>query len=118
MIDPNHHSCGTVEPHGVKELTQPEPNFFVVGSKSYGRAPTFLMATGYEQVRSIAAALAGDMKDALKVKLNLPKTGVCSTQFPTLEQACCSEEEACCGEDKKEGLLTILTKPIAKMISR
>jgi hypothetical protein len=30
--------------------------------KSYGRAPTFLMATGYEQVRSIAAALAGTSK--------------------------------------------------------
>jgi hypothetical protein len=31
-----------------------------VGMKSYGRAPTFLLATGYEQVRSVVAALVGD----------------------------------------------------------
>ncbi len=61
LIDPNVHSCGTVPPHGVEELTQPEPDFFVVGMKSYGRAPTFLMLTGYEQVRSIVCALTGDL---------------------------------------------------------
>ncbi len=61
LIDPNVHSCGTVPPHGVEELRQPEANFFVVGMKSYGRAPTFLMLTGYEQVRSVVAALAGDL---------------------------------------------------------
>ena len=55
LIDPNEHSCGTVPPHGVDELTQPEPGYYAIGVKSYGRAPTFLMATGYEQVRSIAA---------------------------------------------------------------
>ncbi|MGW0434246.1 FAD-dependent oxidoreductase [Micromonospora sp. NPDC003197] len=79
LIDPNEHSCGTVRPHGVDELTQPEPNYFVVGMKSYGRAPTFLMATGYEQVRSIAAALAGDWVAARDVQLDLPETGVCSS---------------------------------------
>ncbi|HEX5541814.1 MAG TPA: NAD(P)-binding domain-containing protein [Micromonospora sp.] len=78
LIDPNEHSCGTVRPHGVDELTQPEPNYFAVGMKSYGRAPTFLMATGYEQVRSIAAALAGDWAAARDVQLDLPETGVCS----------------------------------------
>jgi hypothetical protein len=31
-----------------------------VGIKSYGRAPTFLLLTGYEQVRSVAAAIAGE----------------------------------------------------------
>ncbi|MDY0885188.1 NAD(P)-binding domain-containing protein [Dongia soli] len=41
MIDPNLHSCGTVPPHGYLELSHPEPNFFTVGVKSYGRAPTF-----------------------------------------------------------------------------
>ena len=61
MIDPNLHSCGTVRPHGYKELSHPEPDFFTAGIKSYGRAPTFLMATGYEQVRSIVAYLAGDL---------------------------------------------------------
>ncbi|TWJ22338.1 hypothetical protein JD76_02453 [Micromonospora endolithica] len=59
LIDPNEHSCGTVPPHGVPELTHPEPGYHAVGMKSHGRAPTFLMATGYEQVRSVAAALAG-----------------------------------------------------------
>ncbi|HEX5543191.1 MAG TPA: NAD(P)-binding domain-containing protein [Micromonospora sp.] len=78
LIDPNEHSCGTVRAHGVDELTQPEPNYFAVGMKSYGRAPTFLMATGYEQVRSIAAALAGDWTGARDVQLDLPETGVCS----------------------------------------
>ncbi|MGN5732169.1 hypothetical protein [Arthrobacter sp. lap29] len=49
--------------------------------KSYGRAPTFLLATGYEQVRSIAAALAGDRTGACTVKLQLPESGVCSTDL-------------------------------------
>ena len=79
LIDPNVHSCGTVEPHGFAELQQPEPNFFIAGMKSYGRAPTFLLATGYEQVRSIAAWLAGDLASARAVELSLPATGVCST---------------------------------------
>ena len=78
LIDPNDHSCGTVPPHGVDELTHPEPNYFVVGIKSYGRAPTFLTATGYEQVRSIVAALDGDWTAAREVHLDLPETGVCT----------------------------------------
>ena len=45
--------------------------------KSYGRAPTFLAMTGYEQVRSVAAALAGDHEAADRVELTLPETGVC-----------------------------------------
>ncbi|CAG7626607.1 NAD(P)-binding domain-containing protein [Rhodococcus opacus] len=77
LIDPNVHSCGTVYPHGVAELSHPEPNVFLVGMKSYGRAPTFLAMTGYEQVRSIAAALAGDHDAAARVELTLPETGVC-----------------------------------------
>jgi thioredoxin reductase len=77
LIDPNVHSCGTVYPHGAAELTQPEPGVFLVGMKSYGRAPTFLAMTGYEQVRSVAAALAGDHEAAARVELVLPDTGVC-----------------------------------------
>lgn len=79
LIDPNIHSCGTVPPHGVDELSHPETNLFIVGMKSYGRAPTFLMLTGYEQVRSIVAALTGDWESARRVELVLPETGVCST---------------------------------------
>jgi thioredoxin reductase len=90
LIDPNIHSCGTVRPHGEKELRQPDKDFYIVGSKSYGRAPTFLMATGYEQVRSIVAAIDGDMEAARKVELDLPETGVCSSD--TGGSACCGIE--------------------------
>ena len=106
LIDPNIRSCGTVRPHGELELKQPETNFYVVGVKSYGRAPTFLMATGYEQVRSIAAWLDGDIEGARRVELDLPETGVCgSTNEGDL--SCCgsvsspaesdSEVAGCCG---------------------
>jgi len=78
LIDPNVHSCGSVPPHGAAELAHPETGAYVVGVKSYGRAPTFLLATGYEQVRSVVAALAGDHEAAADVRLVLPETGVCS----------------------------------------
>ncbi|MDF2962356.1 MAG: flavoprotein [Paenibacillus sp.] len=91
LIDPNIHSCGTVRPHGEAELRQPEKNFYIAGSKSYGRAPTFLMATGYEQVRSIVAALSGDWDEAKKVELNLPETGVCSIPVTA------NSGSSCCG---------------------
>ncbi len=107
LIDPNIHSCGSVRPHGEQELRQPEKDFYVVGVKSYGRAPTFLMATGYEQVRSVVAALVGNWEAALKVELNLPETGVCSSNlsFPgqVATVSCCGPEESaeasssCCG---------------------
>ena len=79
LIDPNVHSCGTVPPHGAEELKQPDENLFVVGMKSYGRAPTFLLLTGYEQARSVVSAIAGDWEAARRVELVLPETGVCST---------------------------------------
>ncbi len=78
LIDPNEHSCGTVRPHGARELAHDEPGFYLAGMKSYGRAPTFLMVTGYEQVRSIAADIAGDKAAAARVELVLPETGVCT----------------------------------------
>ena len=104
LIDPNLHSCGTVRPHGVRELSHPEPDFFIVGMKSYGRAPTFLMTTGYEQVRSIAAWLAGDVAAAHRVELDLPETGVCSLLDAAEESACCGgpapeDVDACCVRD-------------------
>ncbi|KRE00811.1 flavoprotein [Bosea sp. Root670] len=101
LIDPNLHSCGSVPPHGHRELSHPEPGFYTVGIKSYGRAPTFLMLTGYEQVRSIAAAIAGDLAAADDVNLVLPETGVCKAA-PAGD--CCGgpapvEANACCAED-------------------
>lgn len=98
LIDPNIHSCGTVRPHGEAELRQREKDFYVVGIKSYGRAPTFLMATGYEQVRSVVAALVGDWEAASRVELDLPETGVCKSDgggevccgvSPTKKASCC-----------------------------
>lgn len=95
LIDPNHHSCGTVPPHGESLLRHPDDGFYLVGMKSYGRAPTFLLATGYEQVRSVAAALAGDREAADDVALDLPATGVCSTDV-----AADGSEGACCGSSE------------------
>lgn len=91
LIDPNEHSCGTVRPHGELELRHPETGFYIVGMKSYGRAPTFLMATGYEQVRSVVAYLTGDIEAARKVELDLPETGVCSLDLssPSTQSTCC-----------------------------
>lgn len=90
LIDPNIHSCGTVRPHGERELRHPDKDFYIAGSKSYGRAPTFLMATGYEQVRSIAAFIDGDTEAAEKVELDLPETGVCSVDAGNT--TCCASE--------------------------
>ncbi|HXD28606.1 MAG TPA: NAD(P)-binding protein [Arthrobacter sp.] len=81
LIDPELHSCGTVPAHGARLLAHPEKGFYIAGAKSYGRAPTFLLATGYEQVRSIVASLAGDSAAADQVHLELPETGVCSTDL-------------------------------------
>lgn len=101
LIDPNLHSCGSVPPHGHRELSHPEPGFYTVGIKSYGRAPTLLMRTGNEQVRSISAAIAGDLAAADDVKLVLPETGVCKAApsgdcyggpAPVGENACCAED--------------------------
>ncbi|WP_245520425.1 MULTISPECIES: NAD(P)-binding protein [unclassified Mesorhizobium] len=116
LIDPNEHSCGDVPPHGHRELSHPEPGFYTVGIKSYGRAPTFLLLTGYEQVRSVAAAIAGDIASADTVHLALPETGVCTTtrsisSITAASKGCCSgpapkDVDACCVADveaKAEG---------------
>lgn len=76
-IHPAHHSCGSVSPHGADLLAQPEPGLYLAGATSYGRAPSFLAMTGFEQVRSILAEVAGDHEAAARVELVLPETGVC-----------------------------------------
>lgn len=92
QIDPNIHSCGSVGATGARELAQPEQGFFIVGVKSYGRAPTFLAMTGYEQVRSVVAHLAGDHEAAARSELVLPDTGVCggSGEFDDSSGSCCA----------------------------
>lgn len=130
LIDPNEHSCGTVRPHGHRELAHPEPGYYAVGAKSYGRAPNFLMATGYEQVRSVVAALAGDFAAADDVQLELPETGVCNTrqayapagQGEPAAAACCggpaaAGADACCALDaaeKARGATGCATSPSCK----
>lgn len=118
LIDPNLHSCGSVRPHGAEELKHPDPGVYIVGMKSYGRAPTFLLLTGYEQVRSVVAAIAGDWEAARRVELVLPETGVCITQFNDEEveapvsAGCCApkpeelitKSETCCGGPAPEGM--------------
>ena len=107
LIDPNLHSCGSVPPHGHRELSHPEPGFYTIGVKSYGRAPTFLLLTGYEQARSVAAALAGDLEAADNVELVLPETGICSTgeiESQESSSGCCggpapAKVDACCVAD-------------------
>src|SRR5689334_17145776 len=76
------HSCGARRRRAAGQLGQPTPGFYVAGTKSYGRAPTFLMLTGYEQVRSIVAEIAGDHEAAAKAELVLPETGGCSGPGP------------------------------------
>ena len=105
LIDPNEHSCGTVRPHGARELAQDDAGFYLAGIKSYGRAPTFLMITGYEQVRSIAADISGDHEAAERVELSLPETGVCTRgAVEIISAGCCggpapSTIDACCVDD-------------------
>jgi hypothetical protein len=107
LIDPNEHSCGTVRPHGARELVHDDAGFYLAGIKSYGRAPTFLMITGYEQVRSIAANIAGDRAAAERVELELPETGVCTrggVEGGDGASVCCGgpapvDVAACCADD-------------------
>lgn len=107
LIDPNEHSCGTVRPHGARELEQDDRGFYLAGMKSYGRAPTFLMITGYEQVRSIAVDIAGDKEAAERVELELPETGVCTrggVEGGSAAAGCCGgpargAADACCADD-------------------
>jgi hypothetical protein len=55
------------------------------------------MMTGYEQVRSVVAALAGDLAAADRVQLDLPETGVCSvavTETVDAASSCCAPKAA------------------------
>jgi thioredoxin reductase len=112
LIDPNVHSCGTVPPHGAEQLKHPDADVFVVGMKSYGRAPTFLLLTGYEQVRSVAAAIAGDWDAARRVELVLPETGVCRTDDAAAGAACCG------ASSDAAGLVTAIPVTVPATVAR
>ena len=106
LIDPNVHSCGTVYPHGAAELAQPETGFYLVGMKSYGRATSFLALTGFEQVRSVVAQIAGDHEAAARVDLVLPESGVCggSGAFDEAE----ADAAGCCGAGDQTAAVPVL----------
>ena len=110
-VDPNLHSCGTIRATGAADLAHPEPNFYIVGAKSYGRAPTFLAMTGFEQVRSVAAAIAGDREAAERVDLVLPDTGVCGGAglFDAPEET--SNSRSCCAAPAPQ-LVQLGTTPL------
>src|SRR5690606_1881106 len=84
-----------------------EEGLYVVGMKSYGRAPTFLTTTGNEQVRSVVAALAGDLAAADDVRLVLPETGVCSVNAAGVDEGagCCASD--CDTTDAAEDLVAV-----------
>ncbi|MGZ8726397.1 MAG: FAD-dependent oxidoreductase [Aeromicrobium sp.] len=105
LIDPNHHSCGTVYPHGAKELAHPETGFYMVGMKSYGRATSFLALTGFEQTRSVIAEIAGDHEAAARVELTLPDTGVCGGAGLFDDES--ATGGGCCGAPATTDLITI-----------
>lgn len=111
LIDPNVHSCGSVPPHGAVELAHPERDFYLVGMKSYGRAPTFLALTGYEQVRSVVAEIAGDHEAAANVDLELPETGVCRGSGLVDEPGSVTSEYCCSETD-------VLTLPESSLVRR
>ena len=108
LIDPNVHSCGTVYPHGAKELAQPEVGFYLVGMKSYGRATSFLTLTGFEQTRSVVAEIAGDHESAARVELTLPETGVCGGSGVFDDEAAAGG--GCCGAPAEPELITLGTR--------
>lgn len=109
-IDPNIHSCGSVQATGAADLAQPEPDLYLVGMKSYGRAPTFLAMTGYEQVRSVVAELAGDHQAAARVELVLPDTGVCGGAGLFDDDS--ASGAGCCATPAAVEVLTIGRSPI------
>jgi thioredoxin reductase len=111
LIDPNVHSCGSVPPHGAAELAHRERGFYLVGMKSYGRAPTFLALTGYEQVRSVVAEIAGDREAAARVDLQLPETGVCGGSG-LFEESGQAQSDGCCAAPQ------VITLTAPSLISR
>ncbi len=49
--------CLDQESHGAETLLNPEPNFFILGAKSYGRNVSFLMRLGWQQVDEVFSLL-------------------------------------------------------------
>lgn len=52
--------CMKVGGLGPEALANPEPDFFILGAKSYGRNSLFLLGNGHEQVRDVFRLITGD----------------------------------------------------------
>jgi thioredoxin reductase len=51
--------CLSVPAQGAATLRNPEPNFYILGAKSFGRNSNFLMRMGFEQVRDVFTLITG-----------------------------------------------------------
>jgi hypothetical protein len=57
LLSSSSDDCLAETSHGVDSLVNPEPNFFVLGEKSYGRNTNFLMRVGWQQVDEVISYL-------------------------------------------------------------
>ena len=67
LMDSGAADCLAQPALGVDALRNPEPRFFVLGMKSYGRNPTFLLRVGWEQVAEVFAALDAELPQPARV---------------------------------------------------
>jgi hypothetical protein len=56
--------CLQQQSHGVEALLNPEPGFFLLGAKSYGRNTSFLLRAGWQQVDEVMGWLAARAAEA------------------------------------------------------
>jgi hypothetical protein len=62
LADPDSQSGIDRQPAGSETLLHPEPNFYILGAKSYGRDSRFLLSTGLDQIRQLFTVI-GDRAD-------------------------------------------------------
>lgn len=53
LQEANSGDCMAHVSHGPQSLINPEPDFYILGAKSYGRNSSFLVAVGLEQIRDL-----------------------------------------------------------------
>jgi thioredoxin reductase len=54
------HDCLKVAGAGAESLINPEPNFYILGAKSFGRNSNFLVRLGFEQIRDVFSIISGN----------------------------------------------------------
>ena len=53
--------CLSTPAFGAEALEHPEPNFYILGHKSFGRSPLFLLGTGYRLVAEVVVRLSAGL---------------------------------------------------------